>query len=112
MRLEDDGKLLRIFVDENARHDGKLLYEQIVRRCLDAGLAGATVLRGIQGYGARHRLHTASILRLSTDLPVVVEIADTPERIDAFLPTVEAMIDDGLITVERIRMIRIVPEGD
>jgi len=110
VRIEDDGKLLRIFVDEKSRSDGKPLYERIVQACLDAGLAGATVLRGIQGYGAHHKISAASILRLSTDLPVVIEIADSPEKIDAFLPRAEALIDNGFVTVERIRMIRVMPD--
>ena len=110
MRVEDEGLLLRIFVDEKSRWEGKPLYEQLVQACLDAGLAGATVLRGIQGYGARHRLREASILRLSTDLPVVVEIADTPEKVEAFLPRAEAMIDNGFLTVEKVRMIRLTPD--
>ncbi len=110
MRVEDEGRLLRIFVDEKSRWEGKPLYERIVQACLDAGLAGATVLRGIQGYGAHHRLRVASVLRLSTDLPVVIEVADTPEKIESFLPAAEAMIDNGFITVEKVRMIRITPD--
>ena len=110
MRVEDQGKLLRIYVDEGARHGGELLYEAIVKRCLDAGMGGATVLRGVQGYGADNRIHKAGVLRLSADLPMVIEVADTPERIDAVLPELERMIGSGLITEEKIKMIRILPE--
>ncbi|MBU0740820.1 DUF190 domain-containing protein [bacterium] len=111
MRTEDEGKLLRIYVDETAEHGGKLLYESIVELCRDRGMAGATVLRGVQGYGADLRIHKAGVLRLSADLPMVIEIADGPERIDALLPALEGMILNGLITVEKIRMIRLTP-GD
>ena len=77
MRTEDEGKLLRIFVDEGARYEGKLLYEAVVERCLAEGMAGATVVRGIQGYGADMTIHSAGVLRLSADLPVVVEVAES-----------------------------------
>jgi len=110
VRTEDEGKLLRIFVDEGARFEGKQLYEALVERCLAEGVAGATVVRGIQGYGADMRIHSAGVLRLSADLPVVVEVADGPERIDALLPVLESMVGNGLITVERIRMIRLKPD--
>lgn len=112
MRTEDEGKLLRIYVDEGARSGGRLLYEAIVERCLAEGLAGATVLRGIQGYGAHQRIHSAGVLRLSADLPVVIEVADSPERIEHILGIVEPMIRNGLITVEKVRMIRITPDRD
>jgi PII-like signaling protein len=110
VRTEDEGKLLRIFVDEGARYEGKSLYEAVVERCLAEGMAGATVVRGIQGYGADMTIRSAGVLRLSADLPVVVEVADGPERIDRLLPALEAMIGKGLITVERVRMIRLTPD--
>ena len=110
MRVEDQGKLLRIYVDEGARHEGQLLYEAIVEHCLDAGMGGATVLRGVQGYGSGHRIHKAGVLRLSADLPIVIEVADSPERIDAVLPELEKMIGNGLITEEKVKMIRIVSD--
>jgi PII-like signaling protein len=94
------GKLLRIFIGDADRHQGRPLYEVIVEQARAHGLAGATVLHGLMGYGAHSRLHTASILRLSTDLPVIIEIVDLPERIDAFLPIVDTLIDDGLVTIE------------
>ena len=86
MTLPDEGSLLRIFIGESDRHAGMLLYEWIVRTAREQGLAGATVLRGVEGFGARSRVRTAKILDLSTDLPIVVEIVDTLEKIDAFLP--------------------------
>ncbi len=107
MRVEDEGKLLRVYVDESAKFEGKLLYEAIVQVCRDRGMAGATVLRGVQGYGADLRIHKAGVLRLSADLPMVVEIADTNEKIDDIIPEVEKMIGSGLITVETVRMIRL-----
>ena len=107
MRVEDEGKLLRVYVDESAKFEGKLLYEAIVQVCRDRGMAGATVLRGVQGYGADLRIHKAGVLRLSADLPMVIEIADTAAQVDAILPEIEVMIGSGLITVEKVRMIRL-----
>lgn len=102
--LESDGHLLRIFVGESDRHENAPLYEWIVRRAREHGLAGATVLRGLEGFGAASRVHTARILRLSSDLPVVIEIVDTREKIEAFLPLVDAAIEEGLATLERVEI--------
>jgi PII-like signaling protein len=102
--LPRDGHLLRIFIGESDRHEGIPLYEWLVRRARESGLAGATVLRGLAGFGAHSRLHTAKILRLSTDLPIVVEIVDTIEKIEAFLPEVDAAVGEGLATVERVEV--------
>jgi PII-like signaling protein len=102
--LEGEGKLLRIFIGESDRWNHRPLYEEIVRQARERGMAGATVLRGIEGFGARSVLHTARILRLSEDLPLVVEVVDTEAKVDAFLPTVDAMIGDGLVTVERVEI--------
>jgi len=104
-KLEGEGKLLRIFVGESDRHEGKPLYRAIVERVRAEGLAGATVLRGIEGFGADSHLHTSRILRLSEDLPVVIEIVDTPERIDAILPALDEMVGEGMVTVERVQII-------
>ena len=104
MTLFRDGKLLRIFIGENDKHEDHPLYEWIVRRAREHGLAGATVLRGIEGFGAHSRLHTAKVLRLSAELPIVVEIVDTAEKIESFLPAIDAAIDEGLATVERVEM--------
>ena len=102
MILPREGHLLRVFIGENDRHEHRPLYEWIVRRAQEEGLAGATVIRGIEGYGAKSRLHTAKILRLSTDLPIVVEIVDTIEKIEAFLPIVDEAVREGLATVEKV----------
>ena len=104
MVLPGEGHLLRIFIGENDRHEGLPLYEWIVRRARKSGLAGATVLRGLEGFGANSRLHTAKILRLSTDLPIVVEIVDTRERIEAFMPVIDAAIEEGLATIEKVEI--------
>jgi PII-like signaling protein len=102
--LEGQGKLLRIFIGESDRWNHRPLYEEIVRAARERGMAGATVLRGIEGFGARSVLHTSRILRLSEDLPLVVEVVDTEEKIDAFLREIDAMIGDGLVTVERVEV--------
>jgi PII-like signaling protein len=105
MKTEGDGLLLRIFVGESDTWHGRPLYEEIVRRARERGLAGATVLRGIEGFGAHSRIHTSRILRLSEDLPVVIEIVDEAERIEAVLPEFDELIREGLITLERVRVI-------
>lgn len=105
MRMEGEGKLLRIFIGESDRWHGKPLYEAIVERVRSEGLAGATVLRGIEGFGAHSRIHTSRILRLSEDLPVVIEIVDTEENIDRVLPDLDEMVGEGMVTVERVHVI-------
>ena len=105
MKLEGEGQLLRIFVGEGDRWHGRPLYEAIVFRARGAGLAGATVLRGLMGYGAKSRIHTAKVLRLSEDLPIVVEIADRADRIQAFLPLLDEMVEDGMVTLEKVQVI-------
>lgn len=104
MILPTEGHLLRIFIGESDRHEGQPLYEWIVQEARRRGLAGATVLRGLEGFGAHTRLHTARILRLSSDLPIVVEIVDTRERIEEFLPIIDTVIDEGLATLERVEI--------
>lgn len=104
MTIPENGYLLRIFVGESDKHDGKPLYEWIVLKAREAGLAGATVLRGIEGFGAHSRLHTAKILRLSEDLPIVVEVVDAAEKIEAFLPVIDGAIGEGLATLERVQV--------
>lgn len=96
MKIEGEGKLVRIFVGESDRWDGRPLYEAIVQCVRQAGGAGVTVLRGIEGFGAHSRIHTARILRLSQDLPIVIEIVDSVERIDTLLTQIDPMIDEGL----------------
>jgi hypothetical protein len=104
MSLPEQGHLLRIYIGESDRHEGKPLYEWIVRRAREHGVAGATVLRGLEGFGANSRLHTHKILRLSTDLPIVVEIVDTIEKIEAFLPVIDSAIAEGLATIEKVQI--------
>jgi hypothetical protein len=110
MKIAGEGKLLRIFVGESDRLRGHPLHSALVRKAREIGLAGATVWRGIEGYGARSRIHTASILRLSEDLPVLIEIVDSDERIRAALPEIERMLQEagggGLITLEKAEVIR------
>src|SRR5687767_4078180 len=103
MVLPKEGSLLRIFIGESDKHEAMPLYEWIVRKAREQGLAGATVLRGLEGVGAHSRVHTAKILRLSTDLPIVVEIVDTLEKIEAFLPAVDGAIREGLATLEKVQ---------
>lgn len=105
MKIEGNGELLRIFIGESDRWHGEPLYQAIVRRAHEEGLAGATVLRGLEGFGAHSRVHTARILRLSDDLPIVLEIVDRPERIEAFLPLLDEMVTEGMITLEKVRIV-------
>ena len=102
--LPKDGILLRIFIGESDRHDGLPLYEWIVREAREAGMAGATVLRGMEGFGAHSRMHTAKILRLSQDLPIIIEIVDTPEKVESFLPSLDPVIQEGLVTTEGVHV--------
>ncbi len=101
MKLPPEGQLLRIFIGESNRCGGKPLYEWLVIKAKEHGLAGATVLRGLMGFGANSRIHTSKILRLSMDLPIIVEIVDTPEKLKAFLTCVEPEIQEGLVTLEK-----------
>lgn len=105
MKLEGEGKLLRIFIGESDKHGRKPLYQAIVEMLREEGMAGATVLRGIEGFGATSHLHTARILRLSEDLPIVIEVADTAERIEAIMPRIDEMISDGMVTLERVEVV-------
>ena len=102
--LPEQGHLLRIFIGENDKHEGRPLYEWIVRKAREQGLAGATVLRGLEGFGANSRLHTAKVLRLSTDLPIVVEIVDTIDKIESFMPLIDDAIPEGLATLEKVEI--------
>ena len=106
MKLEGDGYLLRIYIGEQDKWHHSPLYEAIVMKAREAGLAGATVLRGPMGFGAHSRLHTAKIMRLSEDLPVVIEIVDREERIQGFLPELDELLVDGLVTREKVRVIK------
>ncbi len=104
MTLPKQGTLLRIFIGEDDRHEGQALYEWIVRAARRHGLAGATVLRALEGFGAHSRLHTAKILRLSTDLPIVIDIVDTEEKIESFLPVIDEVVEEGLATLEKVEV--------
>ena len=105
MTIPSEGKLLRIFIGEADRWRGKPLYEAIVVEARKRGLAGATVIKGFMGFGAHSRIHTAKLLELSQDLPIVIEIVDAPDKIEAFMPDLEQMVGDGLITLERAEVL-------
>jgi PII-like signaling protein len=104
-KLEGTGLLVRIYLGESDRWHGRPLYQAIVERLRERGLAGATVLRGIEGFGAKQRLHSTRILSLSEDLPILIEAVDTEEKIRATLPELDEMVSDGLITIERVEVI-------
>lgn len=106
MKLEGEGKLLRIFIGESDRWHGKPLYEAVVLAAREHGLAGATVLRGPMGFGANSMIHTAKILRLSEDLPMIVEIVDAENKIHDFLPVLDEMVEEGMITLETVHVLR------
>jgi uncharacterized protein len=105
MKISEEGQLLRIFIGETDKWEGMPLYEALIFKAREMGLAGATMLRGLMGYGAASRVHTAKILRLSEDLPVIVEIVDSQERIASFLPIIDEMVQEGLVTLERAQII-------
>ncbi len=115
MKLSGEGKLIRIFLGEADRYRGRQLYEAIVHLARSKGMAGATVLRGVEGFGARSRIHKAKILELSEDLPIVVEIVDTSERVEELLPEIDAMIGEAkcgaMVTMEKVDVRKYVP-GD
>ena len=102
MVLPAEGHLLRIFIGESDKYEGIALYEWIVRRAREYGLAGATVIRCLEGFGAHSRIHTAKILRLSEDLPIIIEIVDTLEKIEQFIPLIDEAITEGLATIEKV----------
>ncbi len=105
MNLPPESVLLRIFIGESDRHGGHPLHEAIVMKAREQHLAGATVLRGAMGFGASSRLHTSKILRLSVDLPVLIEIVDSEDKINGFLPALDGMIGGGLVTLEKVRVL-------
>ena len=106
MQLPEDAVLLRIFVGESDRHRHQPLYQAIVLKAREMQMAGATVLRGPMGFGKSSHLHTAKILRLSMDLPIVIEIVDSEEKVNAFLPVLDQMMGGGLVTLQRTKVIR------
>jgi PII-like signaling protein len=105
VKIEGEGQLLRIFVGESDHWQGRPLYEAIVMAAREQGLAGATVLRGLEGFGANSRIHTVKVLRLSEDLPIIVELVDRSDRIAAFLPTLDQMVTEGLVTLEKVNIL-------
>ncbi|HJP89232.1 MAG TPA: DUF190 domain-containing protein [Candidatus Limnocylindrales bacterium] len=104
MKIEGTALLVRIYLGESDQWHGRPLYQAIVEKARERGLAGATVLRGIEGFGAKAHLHTSRILRLSEDLPVLIEIVDAEDRLREALPELDAMVGDGLITVEKVEV--------
>ncbi|MBN1510962.1 MAG: DUF190 domain-containing protein [Phycisphaerae bacterium] len=106
MKIPEEGHLLRIFIGEGDKWQGMPLYEAIVLKARELHLAGATVLRGPMGFGAHSRMHTAKILRLSEDLPIVIEIVDSQEKIDLLMPFIDEAVQEGLVTLERVRVIK------
>lgn len=108
--LDGEQVLMRIFIEERDRHGRKPLYQALVEFLRKEKIAGATVLRGIIGFGAKAHLHTTHLLRLSQDLPIVIEVVDSQENIDRVLPTIDDMVDEGLITLEKVRVLRYAPK--
>ncbi len=106
MKLPEEGTLLRVFIGETDSYKGKPLYEQIVLKARELNLAGATVVRGIMGFDADSRMHAAKILRLSEDLPVIIEIVDTEENLQKLQPFLDETVEEGLITLEKVRVIK------
>ena len=106
MKLEGDAKLVTVYVNSTDQWHGKSLYSAIVRLCFDSGIAGATVSRCVEGYGASHHIHTTRLLELGEHLPVRIEIIDLPERIDPLLPLLGGMIGEGLVVVANVRILR------
>ena len=105
VRTEGDAQLLRIHVAEEDRYNGQPLYEAIVLKARDMGIAGATVYRGVLGYGASAQLHTSKVLRLSEDMPMIIELVDREEKINEILPVLDEMVSEGLVTLEKVRVI-------
>ena len=106
MKLSEEGMLLRIFIGESDNYQGKALYEQIVLKAREMNLEGATVTRGIMGFGADSRMHTAKLLRLSEDLPVVIEIVDTEDNLNKIIPFLDEVVIEGLVTLEKVKVIK------
>jgi PII-like signaling protein len=106
LHLPEEGMLLRIFIGETDTYKGKPLYEQILRKARELNLAGTTITRGIMGFGADSRVHTAKILELSEDLPIVIEIVDIEENLNKLIPFLDETVEEGLITLEKVRVIK------
>ena len=105
MKIPEDGKLLRIFIGEADKWQGQPLYEAIVHLAKKEGMAGATAIKGFMGFGCKSHMHTAKLLRLSEDLPIIIEMVDSEEKINRFLPHLDEMVREGLITLEKVNVI-------
>jgi hypothetical protein len=105
MKIPKEGKLLRIFIGEADKWEGQPLYEAIIHLAKKEGLAGASAFKGFEGFGAKSHLHTAKLLRLSEDLPILIEIVDSAEKIDSFIPKLDSMVKEGLVTSEKVEVI-------
>lgn len=105
MKIPADGKLLRVFIGEADKRNGKPLYEEIIFLAKKSGLAGATAIKGLMGFGCKSHMHTANLLRLSEDLPIIIEIVDSEEKINQFIPQLDVMVKDGLVTLEKANVI-------
>jgi uncharacterized protein len=105
MKLPADGKLLRIFIGEKDKWNGQSLHEAIIKIAREKGMAGATAIKGFMGFGAHSRMHTAKLLELSEDLPIIIEIVDSEEKINAFIPNIDEMVKDGLVTLEKANVV-------
>ncbi|MFA5357076.1 MAG: DUF190 domain-containing protein [Candidatus Omnitrophota bacterium] len=105
MKIPTEGKLLRIFIGEADKWNGKPLYEEIVFLAKKSGMAGATAIKGFLGFGRKSHMHTAKLLRMSEDLPIIIEIVDSEEKINQFIPQLDNMVKEGLITLEKAKVI-------
>ncbi len=105
MKIPSDGKLLRVFIGESDKWQGKPLYQEIVRLAKDNGMAGATVIKGFMGFGCKSHMHTTKLLRLSEDLPIIIEIVDSDEKITQFVGDLDKMVREGLVTIEKVNVI-------
>ena len=112
MKLPEEGMLLRIFIGEADSFKGKPLYEQIVLKARELNLAGATVIHGTMGFGAGSRIHTTKIVRLSEDLPMIVELVDTEEKLNTLMPFLDETVEEGLITMERVKVVKYRRKGE
>lgn len=112
MKIPAEGKLLRVFIGEQDKWHGQPLYEAIVHLAKKEGMAGATVLKGFMGFGAKSHMHTAKLLRLSEDLPIVIEMVDSEEKINTFLPHLDEMVIDGLVTLENVNVVMYRAHGE
>lgn len=110
--LEGEATLMRIFIGENDRHHGRPMNEALLALFREKGFAGATVLRGVAGFGGKSVIHSADILRLSSDLPIVIEAVESREKIDAIMPLLDEMLQEGLVTLEKVQVVRYAPKAN